>query len=91
MLHLRGGATSQGNDTGDLEFEGSDGEGSPTQQSQLAGAHLLLQALAASPNSHVLLWNLSSVGTNPEATQLMIQNFTDSVRATNEQYAEIQR
>ena len=52
---------------------------------------MLLQALAASPNSHVLLRNLSSVGTNPEATQLMIQNFTDSVRATNEQYAEIQR
>ena len=51
----------------------------------------MLQALAASPNSHVLLRNLSSVGTNPEATQLMIQNFTDSVRATNEQYAEIQR
>jgi hypothetical protein len=66
MLRLRGGATS--NDTGDSEFEGSDGEGSPTQQSQLAGAHLLLQALAASPNTHVLLRNLSSVGTNPEAT-----------------------
>jgi hypothetical protein len=52
---------------------------------------LLLQALAASPNSDVLLRNLSSVGTNPEATQLIIRNFTDSVQAASEQYAEIQR
>jgi hypothetical protein len=87
MLRLRGGATSGGNDIGDSDSEGSDEDGPPTQQSQLAGAQLLLQALAASPNSDVLLRNLSSVGTNPEATQLMIRNFTDSVQAASEQYA----
>ncbi len=91
MLCLRGWATSGGNDIGNSDSEGSDEDGPPTQQSHFAGAQLLLQALAASPNSDVLLQNLSSVGTNPEATQLMIRNFTDSVQAASEQYAEIQR